>query len=87
MKSVGCRVRGVWCVVYDKECRVQRVGCTVYGVWCMMKSVGCRVHGVGFRVAGVGRNEFYMKRKLNQNLSGIEVYYTNSAILLVKNML
>jgi len=29
----------------------------------------------------------YMKRDLNQNFSGNEVYYTNSLILLVKNML
>ena len=29
----------------------------------------------------------YMKRKLNQNLSGNEVDHTNSSILLVKNML
>ena len=28
-----------------------------------------------------------MKRELYQNLSGNEVYYTNSSILLVKNML
>jgi hypothetical protein len=28
-----------------------------------------------------------MERELNQNLSGNEVYHTNSLILLVKNML
>ena len=30
---------------------------------------------------------FHMKRELNQNLSGNEVYYTNSLISIVKNML
>ena len=30
---------------------------------------------------------FYMKREVNQNVSGDEVYYTNSLISLVKNML
>ena len=29
----------------------------------------------------------YMKAELNENLSGIEVYYANSLMLLVKNML
>ena len=41
----------------------------------------CGPHATG---AGGGG---YMKRQLNQNLSGNEVYSTNSLILLVKNML
>ena len=36
---------------------------------------------------GEGRGDFYIKRKLNANLSGNEVYYTKSLMLLVKNML
>ena len=33
------------------------------------------------------RPQSYIKRELNQNLSGDEVYYANSLILLVINML
>ena len=32
-------------------------------------------------------NEFYLERESNQKLSGNEVYYTNSLILLVENVL
>ena len=54
-----------------------------------MKLIGycIRVYGSGLWVEGwrAGRN--YMKREISQKKSGNEVHYTNSSMLLVKNML
>ena len=81
--------------VYGIRCRIETVGCKNQGVEFGVSGGGWRDYRPGtlchddrdlLRLRAV-EPDFHMKRDLIQNLSGNEVYHTNSVILPVKNML
>ena len=94
VSGFGLRVAGFGLRIVDQRSRF-RVSAFVFLVSCFGFRVPGSQHlasgfmssisGFGFQISGVGG--FHMKRESNQNVSGSDVYYKNSLILLVENML
>ena len=95
MQGAGCRVQGAWCMVQGVRCRVQGAGCRAQGAGCRAQGAGCRVQGAGTAARSPAKSEtrhstsipgfhtcqFDIKKELNQDLSGNDVYYSASSLL------
>ena len=94
VSGFGLRVAGFGLRIVDQRSRL-RVFAFVFLVSCfgfrvpgsqyLASGFMSSISGFGFQISGVGG--FHMKRESNQNVSGSDVYYKNSLILLVENML